>query len=97
MPHNPLSSGIVEARNLLPLEFWNKIRDHLPLNVGLQTQQSRGGLVEIDDSSRFVDYQNSVLDGVKQRLKKISLARQPLNDCLKPLCIQPPYAAKHFI
>ena len=97
MPHDALAAGVIRLRNLLPIQFRQKFRDVLSFVAGLQADEPRDGLVEINDPPLFIHHQHAVFNGVEQRFEKTALARQPLDDGLQPFRVQPPDAAKHFV
>ena len=67
------------------------------LVAGLQTDEPRDGLVEINHASVFVHDQHAVFNRVEQRFEKTAFAREPLDDRLQTFRVQPPDAAKHFV
>ena len=51
-------------------------------DAGLQSDQLRDDLIEINDAPEFIDHKHAVFNGVEQRFEKAPFARQPLNDGL---------------
>ena len=83
MPHDALAARVVEPANLLPVQFGDEIGDGLAFDVGLQAEQARDGLVEVEDAARLIHHQHAVLDGVEERFEEAALARQALHDGLQ--------------
>ena len=83
--------------NLFPIHFGQPGGDVLSFDAGLQTNQARHGLVEINDAALLIHHQHAVFNRVEQRFEKTALAREPLDDCLQTFRVQPPDAAKHFV
>src|SRR5262245_26461674 len=63
VPHHPLPSAGIEAGYLVPVQLRKKLANRLALHVILQAKQSGDSLVQIQNSTAFVEYQDPVLDG----------------------------------
>ena len=66
-------------------------------NALLHPQQPGDRLVEVKHAARFIRHQHAVLNGVKQRLKERTLAREPLNHRLQSLLVEPPDAPENLV
>ena len=84
-------------RNVFPIHLRQKIGDRLAFDIRLQTDEPGDGLVEIDDAALLVHHQHAVFNRVKQGFEKAALPREPLDDGLQTLRIQPTDATKHFV
>src|SRR5437899_12043738 len=62
-----------------------------------QPEETGHRLVEIKDSSSFINHQHAILDGVEKRLQKAPFPRQPLNDRLQTFGIETANAPQHPI
>lgn len=83
--------------NLFPIHLGQPGGDVLPFHAGLQTNQARHSLIEVNDAPLFIHYQHAVFNCVEQRFEKAAFAREPLDDRLQAFCVQPSDAAQHFI
>ena len=96
VPHHALAARMVEPANLLPVEFGDEIRDRLAFRTGLQAQEPRYRLVEVENAAGLIHDQEAIFDGVEERFKESPLAGQALHDCLQPSLVQPPDARQHL-
>ena len=69
----------------------------LSLDAGLQTDEARDGLVEINDAALFIHHQHAVFNRVEQGFEKTAFLGEPLDDSLQTFRVQPSDAAKHFV
>ena len=96
VPHDALAARMVEPANLLPVELGDEIRDRLAFDVGLQAEEARYRLVEVEDAPGLIHDQDAVLDGVEERFEESPFARQALHDRLQTGLVQPPDARQHL-
>ena len=98
MPRDARAAGLVEARQLFPIQIRQPAVDVLALGAGFrQAEQPVGCLVEVEDAPGFIRDQHAVLDGVEERFEKRPLTRQPLDDGLQALGIEPSDAAENLV
>ena len=98
VPCHPRPARLIGPGQRGPIQLRQEPRDRLPFRRRmLQAQQTRDGLVEIDNAPRFIDDQHAVLDRVEQRLEQRALASQPLDHSLKALRVEAPKAAEDFV
>ena len=97
MARDALAARDIGFGNFFPIHFRQPGGDVLSLDAGLQADQPRHGLVEINDAALLIHHQHAVFNRVEQRFEKAALAREPLDDRLQTLRVQPPDAAKHFV
>ena len=97
VPQNAPAAGMVEPANLVPLELRDEVRDGPALDVGLQAEETRDGLVEVEDAPGLIDHQHAVLDGVEEGFEEAALARQTLDNRLQPGLVQTTNAGQHLV
>ena len=81
--------GGFRGAKLFPIESRQKFRNALPLGfVQRQAEQMFGGFVVPGNLRLGIEHQHAILNGVKKRLKKITLPRQPSHHGLQPIRIE---------
>ncbi len=97
MAGDALAPRDVGLGNFFPIHFGQPGGDVLSFHTGLQTNQARYGLVEINDAALLIHHQHAVFNRVEQCFEEAALASKPLDDRLQTFRVQPPDTAKHFV
>ena len=97
VPDEARAAGLVEAANLLPVEFGDEVGDGLAFDIGLQAEKAGDGLVEIEDAARLIDDEHAVFDGVEEGFEEAAFAREALHDGLQAGLVQPPDAGEDLV
>ena len=92
-----LAALAVELGNFSPVEIGQNVRDRFAFRARLQPDEPRDGFVEVEDAPAFIHDEHAVLDGVEERFKKGAFAREPLDDGLQTLVVEPPDAVENFV
>src|SRR5437879_4578097 len=88
MANDSLAAGLVNLRDLAPLELRDEIRNGLTLHIGLKPQKTSHRLVEVDDAPFLVHDEHAVFNRVKKSLQERALPGQALDHRLQALRVE---------
>jgi hypothetical protein len=88
----------IHGKELSPIEIRKKAGDRLAFCfVALQAEEASDGLVEIKDPGGFVDYEDTIFDGIEERFEEAAFASETLDDGLETVRVEAANAAENFV
>src|SRR5437763_772847 len=91
------SARTVGFRDLLPIQVGEVVGNGPAFEIFMRSKEAGNRLVEIQNRAAFIEYQDTVFNGIEECFQETSLPGQTLDDRLDTFGIQPADAAEDFI